>query len=112
MKRVILSTMLLIGVATFAAAQSSGSTGSATGSGASTSAPKSAKSKKPSDKLNNRKIYHFNNGQRSTPTGAEATPSNSGGGYAALGKDTAPSVASSGRNSAVTKKPTAKKRKQ
>jgi hypothetical protein len=112
MKRVILSTMLLFGVAAFASAQSSGSTGSATGSGASTSAPKSANTKKPSENLNNRKIYHFKNGQRSTPTGAEATPSSTGGGYAALGKDTAPSVASPGKSSAVTKKSTAKKRKQ
>jgi hypothetical protein len=96
MKRVILSTVLVVGLAAFASAQSSGSTGAATGSANGTSAPKSAKSKKPSDKLNNREVYHFNNGQRSTPTGAEATPSSVGGGYAALGKDTTAKAVSPG----------------
>ncbi|HJW18756.1 MAG TPA: hypothetical protein VJ499_16620, partial [Flavisolibacter sp.] len=41
-----------------------------------------------STKLSNRKIYHWKDGQRSTPTGHKATPSN-GSQYAALHKDTA-----------------------
>ncbi len=56
-------------------------------------AKKSAKAKKAkgvkvtSDALNERRIYKAKNGQRATPTGHEATPT--GGGYAALKKDTA-----------------------
>jgi len=38
--------------------------------------------------LSNRKIYHWTKGQRSTPTGQDATSSN-GSGYAAIKKDTA-----------------------
>ena len=104
-----MSAVMLLGIAAFASAQSSGSSG--TGSGASGSAPKQTKRTKPSEKLNNRKIYHFRNGQRSTPTGAEATPSSSGG-YAALGKDTTPTVVSPARKTTVTKKTSAKKTKQ
>lgn len=40
-----------------------------------------------SDVLNDRRIYKADNGQRATPTGHQATPT--GGGYAALKKDTA-----------------------
>lgn len=114
MKRVILSLFLVGGMATFASAQSSGSTGAATGSANGTSAPKSAKKSKPSDKLDNRKVYQFNNGQRSTPTGADATPSNSGG-YAALGKDTTPRAVTPGGNTTDIKTAgaaTKRKRKQ
>ena len=39
-------------------------------------------------KLSNRKIYHWKDGQRATPTGHKATSSN-GSQYAALKKDTA-----------------------
>lgn len=38
-------------------------------------------------KLSNRKIYHWKDGQRATPTGHVATPSN-GSQYAAIKKDT------------------------
>jgi len=41
-----------------------------------------------STKLSNRKIYHWKDGQRATPTGHNATPSN-GSQYSALKKDTA-----------------------
>ncbi len=37
--------------------------------------------------LSNRKIYHWKDGQRATPTGHNATPSN-GSQYSALKKDT------------------------
>jgi len=108
MKRVMLSAVMLFGLTAFASAQSS-SSGTGSGSG---SAPKQTKRTKPSEKLNNRKIYHFRNGQRSTPTGAEATPSSTGGGYAALGKDTTATVVSPAKKPATTKKSTAKKGKQ
>jgi hypothetical protein len=39
-------------------------------------------------KLSNRKIYHWKDGQRATPTGHVATPSN-GSQYSAIKKDTA-----------------------
>lgn len=86
MKRVILSSVLVVGLAILAHAQSSGSTGAASGSVTSTSGSKNKNSKKSSARLDNRKIYHFKDGQRSTPTGNEATPVN--GGYSALGRDT------------------------
>ncbi len=41
-----------------------------------------------STQLSNRKIYHWKDGQRATPTGHTATPSN-GSQYSALKKDTA-----------------------
>jgi hypothetical protein len=87
MKRVIFSTLVFLGIASFASAQtSSGNSSTTTGAVSSTSHnAKSSKSKKPSEKLNNRRIYQFKNGQRSTPTGNEAT--GVGGGFAALGKN-------------------------
>lgn len=47
---------------------------------------KTAKQQKPA-KLNHRKIYHWETGQRATPTGQEAT--GVGSGYSAIKKDTA-----------------------
>lgn len=108
----ILTTVFIVGAVAFASAQSSGSTGAATGSANGTSAPKSAKSKKPSDKLNNRRIYHFNNGQRSTPTGAEATSSSTGGGFAAIGKDTTAHAVGAGGNPSDLKTAAATKPKK
>lgn len=110
MKRVILSGILFFGSVAYASAQSSGSTGSSTGSGASTSTSKSSANKKPSDSLDNRKIYHFKDGQRATPTGAEATPSSTSGGFAAIGKDTTPKVATDPATNNATKKPVANKK--
>lgn len=84
MKRVIFSAFLLFGTAVFASAQTAtGNSSTTTGVASSTSAKKKSKKARPSEVLNNRKIYHFKNGQRSTPTGNEATPV--GGGYSALG---------------------------
>lgn len=95
MKRVIFSTLFLFGLTAFASAQTANRNSSVTTRGVSktTKSGKLSKGKKlkPSDTLNNRKTYHFTNGQRSTPTGAEATASN-GEGYAALGKDTSAHV--------------------
>lgn len=87
MKRVILSTIMLVGLTAFAAAQTSGNSSKNTGAVSNSSKNKNAKKAKPSERLNNRKIYHFKNGQRSTPTGNEATPV--GGGYSALGNNRA-----------------------
>ena len=101
----ILSAVLFFGFTTFISAQSSGSNGP----GRRTGAAKTVRGKKPSEKLNNRKIYHFDNGQRSTPTGAEATGSATGGGFAALGKDTTPTVVTPATTTAATKKKTAKR---
>ena len=91
MKRVILSAFILCGFAVAASAQTAtGNSSRTTGAASSTKANKKSKAaQKSSDTLNNRKIYHFKNGQRSTPTGHEATPSSVGGGYAAIGRDTA-----------------------
>jgi hypothetical protein len=84
MKRVILSTVLICGLALAATAQTA--TGSSSGTNGAAGNKKSKTALKPSDTLNNRKIYTFKNGQRSTPTGREATPSSIGGGYAAIGR--------------------------
>jgi len=52
-----------------------------------TTTTKEAKTTKPAPlKLNPRKIYQWENGQRSTPSGREATPTN--GGYTSLKNDT------------------------
>jgi hypothetical protein len=89
MKRVIFSTIFFLGITSIATAQTStGNSSTTTGAVSSTSHnAKSKKSKKPSERLNNRRTYHFKNGQRSTPTGNEAT--GVGGGFAALGKNDA-----------------------
>src|SRR6478672_4986169 len=88
MKPLILSAVLVAGLAAGASAQTHKSTAPATKARKDTVTPKVLKGKQPSQVLNNRKIYHFQDGQRSTPTGHEATPVN--GGYAALGKDSTP----------------------
>lgn len=89
MKRVILATMVFLGMSAAASAQTATGKASRTTSTASSSTKaKAKKAVKPSDTLNNRRIYHFKNGQRATPTGHEATPSSIGGGYAALGRNT------------------------
>ncbi|HEV7331052.1 MAG TPA: hypothetical protein VGN63_08445 [Flavisolibacter sp.] len=90
MKRVILSTVIMVGLAVSASAQTATGNSSKTTRAASSTTKAKATSKaalKPSDTLNNRRIYHFKNGQRATPTGHEATPSSVGGGYAALGRN-------------------------
>ena len=93
MKRVILSAIFLCGLAVAGSAQTSGNSSRNTGAASSTAKNKKSKEAlRPSDTLNNRKIYHFKNGQRSTPTGYEATPSTIGGGYAAIGRDKAAST--------------------
>lgn len=89
MKRIILSTIIAISISSIAVAQTSGSDSSK-----SKSSPvvktKNSKSKKgkmvQTDSLNDRKIYNWKDGQRATPTGHDAT--GTGGGYAALKKDT------------------------
>jgi hypothetical protein len=95
MKRVILSAILLFGITTLISAQTKNSKQSSKTMKSVTI--KSAKNKKtakaPKAKadtvtLSNRKIYHWSNGQRSTPTGQDATSSN-GSSYSALKKDTA-----------------------
>jgi hypothetical protein len=45
--------------------------------------------------LSNRKIYHWTNGQRSTPTGQDASAV--GSGYAAIRKDTAKVIVKKGK---------------
>lgn len=88
MKRVILATMILLGVSAAASAQTAtGNASRTTGAASSSTKATTKKTVKLSDTLNNRKIYHFKNGQRATPTGQEATPSSIGGGYAALGRN-------------------------
>lgn len=88
MKRVIFATMILVGISAAASAQTAtGNASRTTGAASSTKKATTKKTVKLSDTLNNRKIYHFKNGQRATPTGREATPSSIGGGYAALGRN-------------------------
>lgn len=72
-----------------ASAQSSGSNSSRTTTMSSTGTYKAKMARKdkkeikaPSAVLHNRKIYHWQNGQRATPTGHEAAPT--GGGYQSL----------------------------
>lgn len=88
MKRVIFSTILFFGLAHLASAQTAtGNASTTTGAVSNTSKAGKGKKVKPSEKLNNRRSYEFKNGQRSTPTGNEATPV--GGGFAALGRNEA-----------------------
>jgi hypothetical protein len=88
MKRLTIVVLTLGLTAGAASAQTTSGNSSRTTSMSSTgtyNAKKSKKEKKlPSETLNNRKVYHWENGQRATPTGQEATPTN--GGYQALKK--------------------------
>jgi hypothetical protein len=88
MKRWIITAAAVVCFASFSSAQSSGSTGSGTAGGQSRGAQTKNKkgTKKPSEVLDNRKVYRWKNGQRATPTGQEATSIN--GGYSAIKKDT------------------------
>lgn len=90
MKRLILSAIALVFMAGAASAQTSGSNSSRSTSVSSTTAKKNKKDKKaPSEVFNNRKIYNWQTGQRATPTGYEATPTN-GGGYVSLKREKTP----------------------
>ena len=85
MKRVILSAFLLFGVTAIVSAQTTKKSSKAVivrKASENKKVTKSAQAKN-TVKLNNRKIYHWTNGQKSTPTGQEATSSN-GSGYAAI----------------------------
>ena len=93
MKRYILTLLIGAGISSIAAAQTSGSNSSNSPTVSNTTAPQSTKSKKGAkannvqiDSLNDRKVYHWKDGQKATPTGHEAT--GLGGGYAALTPDT------------------------
>jgi hypothetical protein len=91
MKRILLSTAILISISSVAAAQTSGgNSGNSPSVSSSTAGPKKGKGTKgkkaASDTLNNRKMYQWKDGQRATPTGHEAT--GTGSGNAALGRDT------------------------
>lgn len=95
MKRMIVAIVLFFSTAVVASAQTTNSKNTAKHPTKHkvTKIKKAKQYKKPytskllkKDTLNQRKIYHFKNGQRSTPTGREATPTN--GGYSALGRDT------------------------
>ncbi|MGN6164878.1 MAG: hypothetical protein ACTHOF_10090 [Flavisolibacter sp.] len=102
MKRVIVSVLIVFGITATAAAQTTQKKTSKTKTTISSQTSHQAKaktdttaittkasaSKISTPKLSNRKIYHWTNGQRSTPTGEAATSSN-GNSYAALKKDTA-----------------------
>lgn len=88
MRKAIITSPCMAGMTVFAQAQVGNRNATAT----KPSVPSEKKTKlshadrqKPSAQLNNRKIYHFPNGQRSTPTGAEATASN-GSRYAVVGR--------------------------
>lgn len=88
MKRLMFVVLTLGLMAGAASAQTTGSNSSRSTSMSSTGTYKVKKSKKakklPSEVLNNRRIYHWESGQRATPTGEEATPTN--GGYQSLKK--------------------------
>ena len=90
MKRILLATVITIGISHIAAAQTSGNSAtngpSVSSSRATTKTGKSKKSQT-SDSLNNRKMYNWKDGQRATPTGHEAT--GTGGSAAPLPKDSA-----------------------
>jgi hypothetical protein len=94
MKRLFLSIFLVTGITGFAFAQSHGNNSSSRTTGAisnndtsTTNTTKKNNKKAPSATKNNRKNYEWKNGQKATPTGQEATGSNSNG-FASLKKDT------------------------
>lgn len=92
MKRILIATVIVMGISHAATAQTSGSS-SANSPGVSSSRTKAktGKSKKGQasqpDSLNQRKMYNWKDGQRATPTGHEAT--GMGGSAATLPKDSA-----------------------
>lgn len=91
MKRVILSAFLILGTTAVVSAQTTHHkhTSKAVATRKAPAKKKETTAAKVNTvKLNNRKIYHWTNGQKSTPSGQDATSSN-GSGYAVLKKDTA-----------------------
>ena len=92
MKRLILCSILSFALSGIVAAQTGNGTSSTSSSGTMQSSNKGQtnnkkkKTTKKSTKTNNRKIYHWESGQKATPTGNEATGTNSG--YSAIGRDT------------------------
>jgi len=102
MKRVILSVLIVFGITTIASAQTTQKKSSKAKTtisnqtshqakaktGTTTKTVEASATKSNNPKLSNRKIYHWSNGQRSTPTGEAATSSN-GNSYSAIKKDTA-----------------------
>lgn len=108
MKRMISAAILFFGLATVASAQTA--TGNASRTTGAVSSTKTKKAAKLSDSLNNGKEYEFSNGQQSTPTGAEATSSGIGGGFAAIGTDTTPKVVKPPTTSTTTKKTVTKRK--
>ncbi len=89
MKKIILSAFFAIGISFFASAQSKADTSKSKSLSTNKSKINKAKGKKVLNKkepLNPRKTYHWSNGQRATPSGNAASPTN--GGYVSLKKDT------------------------
>lgn len=91
MKRLMIMVVAFGLAAGAASAQSSGGQSSRTTSMSSTGTYKAKKGKKvkkaPSEVLNNRRVYHWETGQRATPTGHEAAPTS--GGYQSLKRGSA-----------------------
>ena len=94
MKRLMIMVLVMGLTAGAASAQSAGNKSSRTTRMSSTGTYKAKMPRKdkkeikaPSAVLNNRKIYHWQNGQRSTPTGREAAPT--GGSYQSLKRSSA-----------------------
>ncbi|HYK56123.1 MAG TPA: hypothetical protein VEV15_06555 [Flavisolibacter sp.] len=96
MKRVLFLMIVLFGITTIASAQTTKNNNSSTKKTVRDTLATTKKTTTTSVKvsadsatlINNRDIYNWSDGQRSTLTGEEATSSN-GSGYAALKKDTA-----------------------
>lgn len=87
MKQMVL-WLLLVGLAPMVNAQSTKESRSSKTKTAAAKGQKTVKNKKADTvQLSNRNIYQWSNGQRSTPTGKEATSSN-GSEYATVAKDT------------------------
>ena len=92
MKRMVMCRIIVFGLSTIVMAQTAGGSSSTSSSGTLQSSnkgqtsKKSKKAAKKSAQLNNRKNYKWKNGQQATPTGNEATGTNSG--YSAIGRDT------------------------
>ncbi len=101
MKHIILFICLFFGIAGTTSAQTTKNTDKQTtkkstkktakktkkkGTTAKATNQKNANARKKPSPLNDRRIYHWKDGQRATPTGHDAT--GTGGGYSALKKDT------------------------